>query len=32
MLGRLLSEGMLQVAEQNLKEFGFDPGPVDDER
>jgi peptidoglycan hydrolase-like protein with peptidoglycan-binding domain len=28
-LGGQLTEGTIQVAEQNLKEFGFDPGPVD---
>lgn len=27
--GRLLTEGEIQVAEQNLVELGFDPGPVD---
>ncbi len=28
-MGRLMTEGEVQVAEQNLKDFGFDPGPVD---
>jgi peptidoglycan hydrolase-like protein with peptidoglycan-binding domain len=28
-MGRLMTEGEMQVAEQNLKDFGFDPGPVD---
>jgi peptidoglycan hydrolase-like protein with peptidoglycan-binding domain len=28
-LGRLLTTGDLQMAEVRLKEFGFDPGPVD---
>jgi peptidoglycan hydrolase-like protein with peptidoglycan-binding domain len=28
-LDRLLTRGDLQVAETRLKEFGFDPGPVD---
>jgi peptidoglycan hydrolase-like protein with peptidoglycan-binding domain len=28
-MGSLVTEGMMQVAEQNLKDFGFDPGPVD---
>ena len=27
--GRLMTEGAIQVAEQNLKDFGFAPGPVD---
>ncbi len=27
--GRLMTEGEIQVAEQHLKDFGFDPGPVD---
>jgi peptidoglycan hydrolase-like protein with peptidoglycan-binding domain len=26
---RLLTSGDIQVAEVNLREFGFDPGPVD---
>ena len=26
---RLLSKGDIQVAEEHLKGFGFDPGPVD---
>ena len=26
---RLLSQGDIQVAEEHLKNFGFDPGPVD---
>jgi N-acetylmuramoyl-L-alanine amidase len=26
---RLLSQGEIQVAEEHLKNFGFDPGPVD---
>jgi hypothetical protein len=28
-IGRQMTEGEIQVAEQNLKELGFDPGPVD---
>jgi peptidoglycan hydrolase-like protein with peptidoglycan-binding domain len=28
-MDRLLSRGDIQVAEAHLKEFGFDPGPVD---
>ena len=28
-LDRLLSQGDIQVAEQHLQDFGFDPGPVD---
>jgi peptidoglycan hydrolase-like protein with peptidoglycan-binding domain len=28
-MDRLLSQGDIQVAEQHLKDFGFDPGPVD---
>jgi murein L,D-transpeptidase YcbB/YkuD len=28
-LGRLLTRGNIQVAEVRLKDFGFDPGPVD---
>jgi hypothetical protein len=28
-MGRLMTEGEIQVAEQNLRDFGFDPGPVD---
>jgi peptidoglycan hydrolase-like protein with peptidoglycan-binding domain len=28
-LDRLLTAGDIQVAEANLKAFGFDPGPVD---
>ena len=28
-LDRLLSPGDIQVAEQHLRDFGFDPGPVD---
>ena len=27
--GRLMNEGEIQVAEEHLKEFGFDPGPAD---
>jgi peptidoglycan hydrolase-like protein with peptidoglycan-binding domain len=27
--GRLMTEGEIQVAEQKLRDFGFDPGPVD---
>jgi peptidoglycan hydrolase-like protein with peptidoglycan-binding domain len=26
---RLMTAGEIQVAEQHLKDFGFDPGPVD---
>jgi peptidoglycan hydrolase-like protein with peptidoglycan-binding domain len=28
-MGRLMTEGEIQLAEQKLKDFGFDPGPVD---
>lgn len=28
-LDRLLARGEIQVAEGNLQDFGFDPGPVD---
>jgi peptidoglycan hydrolase-like protein with peptidoglycan-binding domain len=28
-MGRLMNEGEIQVAEQHLAQFGFDPGPVD---
>ncbi|HXH09543.1 MAG TPA: peptidoglycan-binding domain-containing protein [Alphaproteobacteria bacterium] len=28
-LDRLLTQGDIQVAEQHLRDFGFDPGPVD---
>jgi peptidoglycan hydrolase-like protein with peptidoglycan-binding domain len=28
-MGRQITEGNMQVAEQKLKDFGFDPGPVD---
>jgi peptidoglycan hydrolase-like protein with peptidoglycan-binding domain len=28
-LGRLLTAGDIQVAEEHLRDFGFDPGPVD---
>jgi peptidoglycan hydrolase-like protein with peptidoglycan-binding domain len=30
-LDRLLSSGDIQVAERRLRDFGFDPGPVDGE-
>jgi Putative peptidoglycan binding domain len=28
-MGRLMTEGEIQVSEQKLKDFGFDPGTVD---
>jgi peptidoglycan hydrolase-like protein with peptidoglycan-binding domain len=28
-LDRLLTQGVIQVAEAHLRDFGFDPGPVD---
>jgi peptidoglycan hydrolase-like protein with peptidoglycan-binding domain len=28
-LDRLLTQGDIQVAEEHLRQFGFDPGPVD---
>jgi peptidoglycan hydrolase-like protein with peptidoglycan-binding domain len=28
-LDRLLNRGVIQVAEAHLRDFGFDPGPVD---
>jgi peptidoglycan hydrolase-like protein with peptidoglycan-binding domain len=28
-LDRLLTQGDIQVAEEHLRDFGFDPGPVD---
>jgi peptidoglycan hydrolase-like protein with peptidoglycan-binding domain len=28
-LGRLMTQGEIYVVEEHLKDFGFDPGPVD---